>query len=201
MKKLLMTTVTALGLVAALVPSGAQAQGSGDNFVGQMLTVGFNFCPRGWARADGQLEAISQNEALFSLLGTTYGGDGRTTFGLPERRGRVVIGVGTGPGLSTHNWGQRGGVESVTLNINNLPTHSHTAVFHTSTGNQDGSVATNALLATSSAYTSRGSANVTLNAATVATLATGGQQPIDIRMPYQVVNECIGLFGIYPSRS
>ena len=92
----------------------------------QMCVVGFNFAPRGWALAQGQVVSISSNTALFSILGTTYGGDGRTTFNLPDTRGRVVIGQGRGPGLSDYRLGQEGGVESVTLNVLQIPSHNHT---------------------------------------------------------------------------
>ncbi|MEX1309383.1 MAG: tail fiber protein, partial [Candidatus Sulfomarinibacteraceae bacterium] len=96
-------------------------------FIGQIQLFGFNFPPRGWAFCEGQLLAISSNTALFSLLGTTFGGDGRTTFGLPDLRGRSAVGVGNGPGLSSVSWGQRSGAENVTLNVNTLPSHTHSA--------------------------------------------------------------------------
>ncbi|MCG8472711.1 MAG: tail fiber protein [Desulfobacterales bacterium] len=98
-----------------------------DPFIGEMSYVAFNFAPRGWASCNGQLLAISSNTALFSLLGTTYGGNGRTTFGLPDMRGRVPIHAGTGEGLSTYTLGQKGGIEHVTLSISNMPTHNHKA--------------------------------------------------------------------------
>jgi microcystin-dependent protein len=98
-----------------------------DPFLAQITQFGSNFAPRAWAFCDGQLLAISSNSALFSLLGTTFGGDGRTTFGLPELRGRTMVHPGHGPGLSSYRWGQRGGVETVTLNISEIPSHSHSA--------------------------------------------------------------------------
>ena len=97
-------------MVAALGTISAPAQAR-DPFIGEIMQFGSNFCPRGWAKANGQLLRISQYSALFALLGTTYGGDGRTTFGLPDLRGRVVIGPGEGPGLSEYRWGQKGGTE------------------------------------------------------------------------------------------
>ncbi len=96
-----------------------------DPFIGQIQTFGFNFAPRGWARCDGQLLPISSNSALFSLLGTTYGGDGRTTFGLPDLRGRAALHQGQGPGLSNRNLGQRAGAENTTLTVNQMPSHNH----------------------------------------------------------------------------
>ncbi|KRS10186.1 hypothetical protein XM53_22310, partial [Roseovarius atlanticus] len=96
-----------------------------DPFIGQIVLFGGNFAPRNWAFCDGQLVAISQNSALFSILGTTYGGDGRTTFGLPDLRGRVPIGPRQGPGLTFYREGQKGGAEDVTLTQAEMPSHSH----------------------------------------------------------------------------
>ncbi len=96
-----------------------------DPFIGEIRMVGFNFAPVGWALCQGQLLSIAQNTALFSLLGTTYGGDGQTTFGLPDLQGRSPVGTGAGPGLAPINPGDRGGQESVTLNVDNMPAHMH----------------------------------------------------------------------------
>src|SRR5687767_9318635 len=98
-----------------------------EPFLGQIQAFGFNFAPRGWAQCQGQLLAINTNTALFSLLGTTYGGNGQTTFALPDFRGRTMVGQGQGPGLSAYTIGQVGGTESVTLTSNNLPAHTHIA--------------------------------------------------------------------------
>lgn len=98
-----------------------------DPFIGQIMAVGFNFAPRGWALCDGQLLTISENVVLFSLLGTTYGGDGRTTFALPDLRGRVAIHAGNGPGLSSYNLGNKGGAENLTLMQSQMPRHNHSA--------------------------------------------------------------------------
>ena len=105
-----------------------------DAFLGSINTFGFNFAPRGWALCQGQLLAISQNSALFSLLGTTYGGDGRTSFGLPDLRGRASVGMGHGPGLSNYSWGERGGSETRTLTSLNLPSHTHNHTYSGGTG-------------------------------------------------------------------
>ena len=99
-----------------------------EPFIGQIQIFGFNFPPRGWSFCDGQLLPIAQNTALFSLLGTTFGGDGRTTFGLPDLRGRVAIHPGTGPGLPPVTWGQRGGAASTVLTTNQMPNHNHQAI-------------------------------------------------------------------------
>src|SRR5688572_4385704 len=99
-----------------------------EPFLGQIQAFGFNFAPRGWAQCQGQLLAISANTALFSLLGTTYGGNGQTTFALPDLRGRTMVGQGQGPGLSPYVIGEQGGTENVTLTVNNLAAHTHVAV-------------------------------------------------------------------------
>lgn len=115
---------------ATLVPRSAFAQ---EPFLGELRWVGFNFAPRGWALCDGQLLPISQNTALFSLLGTTYGGNGQTTFALPDMRGRVPLHPGQGPGLSERFLGEEAGQEAVTLGIAEIPSHSHTLSSHTHT--------------------------------------------------------------------
>ena len=102
---------------------------SSNPLIGEIMTVGFNFAPRSWALCQGQLLAVSSNTALFSLLGTEFGGDGRTTFALPDLRGRLMKGVGHGPGLTTVRQGQRGGHDSVTLTVAQLPPHNHTATL------------------------------------------------------------------------
>jgi microcystin-dependent protein len=114
-------------LCATLTLSGLpQAALAGpEPFIGEIMLTGANFCPRGWADANGQLLAVAQNAALFSLLGTTYGGDGRTTFGLPDLRGRVAIHTGQGPGLSNRNQGSKSGAENHTLTVSEMPQHTH----------------------------------------------------------------------------
>lgn len=100
-----------------------------EPFIGQMMMFAGNFAPRGWALCDGQLLPISQHQALFALIGTTYGGDGGTTFALPDLRGRVAMGEGNGPGLTSRSLGEKSGVEEVVLNVNQMPSHTHTASF------------------------------------------------------------------------
>jgi microcystin-dependent protein len=121
------SVIAAAVLAAGSLVHSAPAQAAVDPFLGEVMLVGYNFCPRGWASTEGQLLAISQNSALFSLLGTIYGGDGRTTFALPDLRSRVPLGQGTGSGLSTVNIGQKGGAEAITQSAGQMPSHTHTS--------------------------------------------------------------------------
>ncbi|NKI31948.1 phage tail protein [Croceivirga thetidis] len=172
-----------------------------DPLLGQLMTVGFNFAPRGWARCEGQLLAIAQYSALFSLLGTTYGGDGRTSFGLPDLRGRSIIGVGSGPGLGTIQWGEKNGVEDVTLTIQNLPPHNHAIAIPVSDETGEESDPTSNVIA-SRTDGFKSTPNTTLNGNAAATTAnTGGGVAINIRNPYLGMYTCIALQGIFPSRS
>ena len=177
------------------------------------------FAPRGWAYCDGQLLPISGNEALFSLLGTTYGGDGRTTFALPDLRGCVPVHPGTGPGRTTRKLGQKGGTEQNTLNVTQLPAHSHNAETTISgavtigVSRRAGSVNTpvNNVLAGSGAginlyapdsgsAQSLGGVKTELTAATQ-TESVGGNQPIDNMPPFVGIHYVIALVGLFPSRS
>ncbi len=175
-----------------------------EPFLGSLLLVPYNFAPQGWALCNGQLLPISQNTALFSLLGTTYGGDGVSNFALPDLRGRVPISSGQGPGLQSYVLGQSGGAESATLGVGNLPAHNH-AVNTVSTAANSKSPANQFLAAIPGAagpgsenvYAS-GPANSTLNPGAVS--STGGSQPVDIRTPYLTLNWIIALVGVYPSR-
>ncbi len=178
-----------------------------EPFIGEIKMVGFNFAPRGWAFCDGQLLPISQNEALFSLLGTIYGGDGRTTFALPDLRGRVPIHPGNGPGLSSYRPGQKGGVETVMLNAAQMPAHNHAAAGTAKAVNGSGdntSPSGNnwAALARENAY-SDAAADGTMAAdnVTVTVANTGGSQAHENRQPYLSITFCIALVGIYPSRN
>ena len=178
-----------------------------EPFLGQIIQVGFGFAPRGWALCDGQLLAIASNTALFSLLGTTFGGDGRTTFALPDLRGRISKHVGSGPGLNPVTWGEKGGRESLTLSTANLPSHSHSLVG--TTAEQNAGTPTNNLLASGASdgrggnattvYASGASANATAASASIGN--TGGGQAFDIRNPYLGIYHCIAIQGIYPSRN
>lgn len=165
---------------------------------------GFNFAARGWAFCDGQLLPISQNTALFSLLGTTYGGDGRTTFGLPDLRGRVAIHPGHGPGLSNYNWGQRGGVETVTLNVTEMPSHNHSATgtpkVNKQAGGQDSPEGAVPAVAPDDTYTDSANANGLANSIAVTVANNGGNMPHTNIQPYLGIYHSIALQGIFPSR-
>lgn len=171
-------------------------------FVGEITMFGGNFAPRGWAYCDGQLLAISQNDALFSLLGTTFGGDGRTTFGLPDLRGRIPLHQGTGPGLSSRPLGSRGGQERVTLTTNQMPSHSHVLNANNTPGNQadpSGNVLAQPSQANNRLFDNVDPINGILNAKAIAN--SGGSQPHNNLMPYQCVHYIIALVGNYPSRN
>jgi microcystin-dependent protein len=180
-----------------------------EPFIGQIQAFGFNFAPRGWAKCDGQLLPISQNSALFSLLGTTYGGDGRTTFALPDLRGRTMLSEGTGPGLSTRQLGQRGGTETNTLNVTQLPSHNHALGAGSSVSipvsgeDADQDEAAGKFLANGTFYHNQadgvyGNGPIPLSGTT---LNQGGQQAFNNMQPYLVVNICIALVGLFPSRN
>ena len=175
-----------------------------EPYIGQIIMFGGNFAIRGYAFCSGQLLSISQNTALFSILGTTYGGNGQTTFGLPDLRGRVPIHFGQGPGLSNYQLGQTGGSESVTLNANQIPAHSHTATAHavSAAGNAN-AAAGNAWAkdaGTQSATYSNAAPDATMSANAVTIGNAGGNQPHPNVQPYQCVNFLIALQGFFPPR-
>ncbi len=169
-----------------------------EPFVGEIRMFAGNFAPRGWAFCDGQLLAVSQNDALFSLFGTIYGGDGRTTFGLPDVRGRIPLHAGTGPGLSTRKLGSKSGSEKVTLTTNQLASHSHDYNVSNQEGNSD--------TPTSNLIAERPSINYLNELAQDTDMAsnslanTGGSSSHTNLMPTLCVNFIVALFGIYPSR-
>ena len=168
-----------------------------EPFVGEIRMFAGTFAPVGWALCDGQLLNVSQNDALFSLLGTIYGGDGRTTFGLPDMRGRLPIHMGSGAGLSSRPIGQKSGTESVTLNTNQLPSHPHTFQASTDSGNESnpsGEVVSQAL----SSLFIQGAPGTALAAGAITSVG-GSREHTNIR-PYLCLNFIIALFGIYPSR-
>ncbi len=170
-----------------------------DPFIGQITMFAGNFAPRSYAFCDGQLLAVTQNDALFALLGTTYGGDGRTTFGLPDLRGRLPIHAGSGPGLTNRNLGSKSGVENAGVSANQLPVHTHTYSATTAAGSQSNPsgqvVANNA----SVKLFIEDSPGVSM-AATALTAVGGTASHVNV-MPTLCVNFIIALFGIFPSRN
>ena len=169
-----------------------------DPFVGEIRMFGFNFAPQGWAQCNGQLLPIDQNPALFDLLGTTYGGDGRITFALPDMRSRVPVGQGQGPGLSSYAEGQAGGAETVTLAATQMPGHTHPVK---ASRNPAGSGQPEGRALARSAdriYTAKPDTSTVMNADMLGD--DGGSQPHDNIQPYLAVNFCIALNGIFPSR-
>ncbi|MBV8751456.1 MAG: phage tail protein [Hyphomicrobiales bacterium] len=184
-----------------------------EPFLGQVEVFSFNFAPKGWTMCQGQLLSIQQNTALFALLGTTYGGNGTTNFGLPDLRSRVPVGWGQGPGLSNYDLGQKGGEEAHTLIVNEMASHNHSFMADTSapatnntekaspsvvlgntTGKQSGVANPFAL----TLYTS-GAPGGTLDPNSIG--FTGGNQGHPNIMPYLALNFCISLIGIFPTRN
>jgi microcystin-dependent protein len=169
-----------------------------EPFVGEIRMFAGNFAPRAWAFCDGQLLAISQNDALFSLLGTTYGGDGRTTFALPEMRGRIPLHAGSGPGLTPRRLGQRAGRERVTLNTTQLATHTHN--FHANTAQATDTAPEDLLTAQGIGINLYANETQDVSMASNMVAATGGSRSHNNLMPTLCVNFIIALFGTYPSR-
>jgi len=167
-------------------------------FIGQVLLVGFNFVPAGWALCDGSLLPISQNDALFNLLGTTYGGDGVTNFGLPDLRGRTSIGYGTSTLGTSYVLGQSGGAENVTITPTTYPTHSHTIGASKSPGNNN-SPSGATLSSGQTVYVNNPTLTAPLNSL-ACTPSTGSSLPHDNLQPYVTLNWIIALAGIYPSQ-
>jgi microcystin-dependent protein len=175
-----------------------------EPFIGEIIIGAFNFAPRNYALCNGQLLPISQNTALFSILGTNYGGNGQTTFGLPNLQGRMAIGAGQGPGLSSYQLGQAGGVPNVTLLTTQMPAHTHLIQGNGGDGTQASPV--NNFFAGPGAdrdlYTyNAGNTGGTVNMNPSAVNISGGSQPHNNMMPYLALNYCIATAGIFPSRN
>ena len=173
-----------------------------DPFVAEIRIFPFNFAPKGWAFCDGQLLPLSQNTALFSLLGTTYGGDGKSNFALPDMQGNVPMHPGQGPGLSLHDLGETGGSETVTLLESEIPAHSHTLTAQSNPGNiKLPSAAVTLARSGGAAANAYGPPNnlVLLAAETVA--PAGGDQPHNNMQLYLTLNFCIALQGVFPPRT
>ncbi len=172
-----------------------------DPFVAEIRIYPFNFAPRGWAFCDGQLLPISQNTALFSLLGTTYGGDGRTNFGLPNLQGSAPMHPGQGPGLSLHDLGETSGTESVTLLESELPAHSHTFMAVSAAASLNAPAPDRALARSSGGFAFQQSPANPVNLAPQSLTVVGGGLPHNNMMPYLTFNFCIALQGVFPPRT
>ncbi|EZH76258.1 tail protein [Ectopseudomonas composti] len=199
-----------------------------DPFLGEIRMVGFNFAPRGWATCQGQIMAITQNSALFALLGTIYGGNGQSTFGLPNFSGRSPVGQGNGPGLTPVTIGEMAGSENITMTTNQMPMHTHGATASAPTGTAQVAIpaaTTGTTQATPSTGTVLGpiaaagragtlyctgaadstlapfNSTVNVQAPTVTVATAGGSQPVPLRNPYLGTNFIIALEGIFPSRN
>ena len=167
-------------------------------YVGQITLFAGNFAPVGYAFCDGSEVSISEYEALYNVIGTTYGGNGQTTFALPDLRGRVPVHQGQGTGLSAYVIGQIGGVETVTLTTNQMPTHNHAVPANTAAGTQNGPA--NGVLAAGTSIT-RYVSDPPATAMSANTVANqGGSQPHENHQPYQCISFIIALTGIYPSQ-
>jgi len=175
-----------------------------DNFVAEIRIFPFNFAPKGWAFCDGQLLPISQNTALFSLLGTTYGGDGKSNFALPNMQGNTPMQQGQGSGLSLRDLGELGGEQTVTLLQTEIPSHTHTVQAADLVGglkDPANNFWSSGLKIGPSIYTASGTGNNDVQMHPLGTSITGGSLPHNNMMPYLTLNFCIALQGIFPARA
>lgn len=170
-----------------------------DPFVAEIRIFPFTFAPKGWAFCDGQILPLSQNTALFSLLGTTYGGDGKSNFALPNMQGNAPMHPGQGPGLSLHDLGETGGSETVSLLESEIPSHSHGMVVSSQLGLEN--QPTGQLFAMGDGINLYGPANALTSMADSALAPAGGDQPHNNMQPYLTLNFCIALQGVYPPRT
>jgi microcystin-dependent protein len=190
-------SLTAALALAGLAVSPNVARAQFEPYLGQMMLTAGSFCPRGWVAAEGQIVSIASNTSLFQVLGTTYGGNGFTTFALPDLRGRAPIGAGQGPGLSNISLGEVGGAEAQTLTINQMPAHTHQAFgsnappVSLTPGNME--------VATQDRVRMYAPPGAEVAMAPQAIGVTGGSQPFSTRSPYLGMRWCIALEGIFPS--
>ena len=203
MKKTLMLAASAVAL-ASVTTAPKPAKASADPLLGQLMLFGGNFCPRGWTNADGQLLSIAQYSALFSIFGTMYGGDGRTTFGMPDLRGRSPIHTGNGPGIGSYNQGAKGGSTNFFMTTLQMPSHNHTGTIKASlavgdTANPSGNAP--AIDASGDKIYHTAAAGQNMQAGILQVDNNGGSQPVNKLSPYQVLRWCVALQGVFPSRN
>ena len=186
-------------MLAAAQPAKAQ-----DFYIGQILLVGFAYCPQNTLEASGQILSIQQNSALFALFGVQYGGNGSTTFALPDLQGRAALHTGQGPGLQNYAQGQVGGAETAAITATQMPAHAHTGRIRATTQTASSDDPTGAILADfptgTPVYTNGTTPNVDMAPNTVITDPAGGGQPVGIRGPYLTLRYCVVTNGIFPPR-
>ncbi|MBK8623031.1 MAG: phage tail protein [Saprospiraceae bacterium] len=171
-----------------------------EPYIGQICLFPFKYAPRGWAQCNGQILSIAQYTPLFSLIGTYYGGDGVTTFALPDLQGRVAINQGNGPGLLNYDIGEVSGQERISLSVLEIPSHIHAGQLSASNGAANQEEAQNHLLAETAIYTDA-AANQIMNAGAITIGNTGNNESHENHQPFLTMNYCIALEGIYPPRS
>lgn len=172
-----------------------------DPFIAEIRVFPFNFAPEGWAFCNGEKIPVSQNEALFSLLGATYGGDGRTSFALPDMRGNAPMQPGHGIGLFPHKLGERGGSETVTLQEGDIPAHSHGLMGTPASAEAPGPIGNSFARASGANIYQTDSTQDLVDMASATISSTGGGKPHDNMMPYLTLNFCIALQGVFPERA
>lgn len=199
MRNVLLAALGGAGALAGASPAMAQ-----DYYLGQIITVANNFCPYGTMEAAGTILSIQQNTALFSLYGTTYGGNGTTNFALPDLRGRAPNGEGQGPGLNPYMQGEVAGMPSTTLTVVNLPSHTHTGVMRAAAVAPNSDNPSNAVFADfaagQSVYNNNTATNVNMAFGTAVFTPTGQNLPVPTLSPYLVLRYCVVMQGMFPSR-
>lgn len=201
LRKSVLMSASVIAMAGVAAASSAMAQ---DNYVGQILKTGANFCPRGTVAADGRLLSIAQESTLFALYGTTYGGDGVTTFALPDFRGRSSMNDGQGPGLTNRMLGERAGTETATMTIATMPRHEHTALIRTTSQAGDSMRAFRNYFATTplNKYVAGTAPYAQLMAIDTLDLRhVGGDQAYDHRAPTLTIRYCVNINGIFPSQN
>jgi microcystin-dependent protein len=201
MSHALTRTTSAVLVAASLVGAhGSASAQATDPYLGQIMCAAYNFTPRGWAPLNGQLLSIASNTALFALLGTMYGGDGKTTFALPDMRGRVMLHAGAGPGLTPRDVGESAGTETVTLTSGQLPAHTHTVTPQGSASDATLVSPANGVPATKSRTTLYAPGPGTVPMSPILSGSAGSNAPVSVMQPYLTMQCFIAMQGIFPSR-